>query len=85
MKCKNCKYYEPIITGQIHNDHNFNCGKCTNYNFIDCPGIIYGNELYITRRFVLRSVKSDDILHNDNHIRVEVGENFGCIHFKEKS
>ena len=80
-QCKNCRYFE-------RNLKNKECfcfesekvsekyGNCFNDNFI------YGNPIYI-------KIEENDKLYywdwEQYNAHFKVGENFGCIHFKEKN
>ena len=72
-KCKNCKYF------QRNDDKNSNnkYGECKSDKFIYGESSDDNNES-----------KSDKLFYMDYewyNAFVEVGENFGCIHFKKKN
>lgn len=71
-KCKNCKYFQRYNDERSNNKY----GLCKSNKFI------YGDSSDDNNKS-----KSDKLFYMDYEwydASVEVGENFGCIHFKQK-
>ena len=73
-RCKNCIYFKKNETKKIFPERIKKYGKC------ECEKFVYGNSFDKT--------EETDLLYYMDYewykAFVEVGENFGCIHFKEK-
>jgi len=72
-RCKNCKYFK-------RNDGNYYSSK---YGECECDKFIYGDSFDSKEN---KDSKQDELFYIDYEwykAYVEVGENFGCIHFKK--
>lgn len=71
-QCKNCKYYSPL-----KNEEEIGFGSC------ECPKFKYD----IAYNWKEKGLEKDYLLYMDYewyNADIEVGEEFGCIHFKVK-
>ena len=71
MKCKDCQYW--VSVNKTNAPNNFRIGECRK-----SPKAAFGHD-------GLLIMKANDFTthHEDYSGRVQVGEDFGCIHFKK--
>lgn len=82
-QCKNCKYFQRY-TGEYDNN---NYGRCQSKKMLYSETTKDGVDYWDDEKRESRPLKDTDLLlymdAEDYYANIEVGQDFGCIHYEE--
>ena len=82
-QCKNCKYFKRYTAEYDNNNY----GRCQSNKLLYAETTEDGVEIWDNEKYERRIIKDTDLLlcmdAEDYHAEIEVGQDFGCIHYEE--